>query len=132
MATFVLVHGGWHGGWCWKYVPPLLRSAGHDVFTPTLTGVGERAHLARPDTGLETHIQDIVGVLTYFRMWCSLVIVLADQLSRALPIVFLSESPILSTLMQPSPATDKLTWIVPHQRSGHERGPKDFSLKSSS
>src|SRR5215213_8165836 len=65
MTTFVLVHGGWHGGWCWKYVTPLLRAAGHAVFTPTLTGVGERAHLARPDTGLETHIQDIVGVLTY-------------------------------------------------------------------
>jgi pimeloyl-ACP methyl ester carboxylesterase len=65
MATFVLVPGGWHGGWCWKYVTPLLRTAGHDVFTPTLTGVGERARLARPDTGLETHIQDIVGVLTY-------------------------------------------------------------------
>src|SRR5262245_22882668 len=65
MATFVLVHGGFHGGWCWKYVTPLLRAAGHEVFTPTLTGVGERVHLARPDTSLETHIQDILGVLTY-------------------------------------------------------------------
>jgi pimeloyl-ACP methyl ester carboxylesterase len=65
MATFVLVHGGWHGGWCWKYVTPLLRAAGHAVFTTTLTGVGERAHLARPDTGLETHIQDVIGVFTY-------------------------------------------------------------------
>jgi len=65
MATFVLVPGGFHGGWCWKYVTPLLRAAGHEVFTPTLTGVGERAHLARPDTGLETHIQDILGVLSY-------------------------------------------------------------------
>lgn len=65
MTTFVLVHGGWHGGWCWKYVTPLLRAAGHAVYTPTLTGVGERAHLARPDTGLETHIQDVIGVLTY-------------------------------------------------------------------
>jgi pimeloyl-ACP methyl ester carboxylesterase len=65
MSTFVLVHGGFHGGWCWKYVTPLLRAAGHEVFTPTLTGLGERSHLARPDTGLETHIQDIIGVLTY-------------------------------------------------------------------
>lgn len=64
MTTFVFVHGGWHGGWCWKYVTPLLRAAGHDVFAPTLTGVGERAHLARPDTGLETHIQDVIGVIT--------------------------------------------------------------------
>jgi pimeloyl-ACP methyl ester carboxylesterase len=65
MATFVLVHGAWHGGWCWKYVTPLLRAAGHAVFTPTLTGVGERLHLARPDTGLETHIQDILGLISF-------------------------------------------------------------------
>lgn len=65
MATFVLVHGGWHGGWCWKYVAPLLRAAGHDVFTPTLTGLGERAHLVRLDIGLDTHVQDVIGVLTY-------------------------------------------------------------------
>jgi hypothetical protein len=64
MATFVLVHGAWHGGWCWKYVTPLLHAAGHDVFTPTLTGVGERTHLARPNTGLETHIQDVIGPQT--------------------------------------------------------------------
>ena len=65
MATYVLVHGGWHGGWCWKYVTPLLRAAGHEVFTPTLTGCGERTHLARTDTGLETHIQDVVNMLEY-------------------------------------------------------------------
>src|SRR5262245_18889346 len=65
MAIFVLIHGAWHGGWCWRYVIPLLRAAGHEVFTPTLTGVGERAHLARPDTSLETHIQDVVEVLTF-------------------------------------------------------------------
>ena len=44
MTTFVLIHGMWHGGWCWKKVTPSLRAAGHEVFTPTLTGVGERAH----------------------------------------------------------------------------------------
>jgi pimeloyl-ACP methyl ester carboxylesterase len=65
MATFVLVHGGWHGGWCWKRVTPLLRAAGHEVYTPTLTGFGERVHLARPEIGLETHIQDVLGVLEY-------------------------------------------------------------------
>jgi pimeloyl-ACP methyl ester carboxylesterase len=65
MTTFVLVHGGWHGGWCWKYVTPLLRAAKHEVYTPTLTGVGERAHLVRPGISLDTHIQDIIGVLTY-------------------------------------------------------------------
>ncbi len=65
VATFVLVHGAWHGGWCWKRVAPALRAAGHDVYTPTLTGLGERAHLANPSIGLETHVQDIVNVLNY-------------------------------------------------------------------
>src|SRR5713101_4428932 len=65
MATFVLVQGGWVGGWYWKRVTPLLSAAGHEVFAPTLTGLGERAHLAAPDIGLETHIQDVLGVLTY-------------------------------------------------------------------
>jgi pimeloyl-ACP methyl ester carboxylesterase len=65
MATFVLVHGAWHGGWCWKKLTPLLRRAGHDVFTPTLTGLGERSHLLAPDIGLNTHIRDIVAVLEY-------------------------------------------------------------------
>ena len=44
MASFVLVHGGGHGGWCWSRVAPLLRAAGHEVYTPTLTGLGERSH----------------------------------------------------------------------------------------
>ena len=65
MATYVLVHGAWHGGWCWKKVAPLLRHAGHEVFIPTLTGLGERAHLLTPEVDLTTHVQDIVGVLTY-------------------------------------------------------------------
>ena len=43
-STFVLVHGAWHGGWCWRRVADLLEAKGHKVFTPTLTGVGERSH----------------------------------------------------------------------------------------
>ena len=65
MATFLLVHGGWAGGWQWREVASLLRAAGHDVFTPTLTGLGERVHLASPDVGLDTHIQDILMALEY-------------------------------------------------------------------
>jgi pimeloyl-ACP methyl ester carboxylesterase len=65
MTTFVLVHGGFHGGWCWKRLLPLLHAAGHDVYTPTLTGLGERVHLAHPAIGLETHIQDILNVFEY-------------------------------------------------------------------
>ena len=65
MATYVLVHGACHGGWCWRRVAPLLRAAGHEVFAPTLTGLGERAHLAHRGIDLETHIQDVAAVLTY-------------------------------------------------------------------
>lgn len=61
--TFVLLHGTWHGGWCWARVSPLLRAQGHRVFAPTATGCGERAHLITPQTGLETHIQDVVSVI---------------------------------------------------------------------
>src|SRR5688572_726041 len=64
-APFVLVHGAWAGGWAWKRVAPLLRAQGHDVFTPTLTGLGERVHLASPDVNLDTHIEDIVNLLVY-------------------------------------------------------------------
>ena len=48
MSTFVLIHGAWHGGWCWERVAPLLRAAGHAVHTPTLTGLAERADLLNP------------------------------------------------------------------------------------
>jgi pimeloyl-ACP methyl ester carboxylesterase len=65
MATFMLVHGAFHGGWCWKKVLPLLRAGGHEVFTPTLTGLGERAHLLTPTTNLQTHVQDVTAVLEY-------------------------------------------------------------------
>ena len=63
MANFVLVHGAWHGGWCWRDTARALRAAGHDVYTPTHTGVGQRAHLAARDVTLETHIADIVGCI---------------------------------------------------------------------
>src|SRR5262249_14599804 len=63
--TFVLVHPAWHGAWFWKKLAPLLRDRGHAVFTPTLTGLGERSHLARPDIGLGVHVTDIVNVLEH-------------------------------------------------------------------
>jgi pimeloyl-ACP methyl ester carboxylesterase len=63
MSTFVLVHGAWHGGWCWDRVAPLLRSHGHEVHAPTLTGLSERAHLLSPTVGLDTHVEDIVRLL---------------------------------------------------------------------
>jgi pimeloyl-ACP methyl ester carboxylesterase len=63
MATFVLIHGAWHGGWCWKPVAAALRRAGHEVYAPSLTGLGERRHLAHRAIDLDTHVQDVVGLL---------------------------------------------------------------------
>jgi pimeloyl-ACP methyl ester carboxylesterase len=64
-TTYVLVHGAWHGGWCWQGVSEVLEKTGHRVFTPTLTGLGERAHLLTPEVGLRTHVEDIQGMLRY-------------------------------------------------------------------
>jgi len=69
MATFVFVHGAWHGGWCWARVAPLLRDAGHQVHTPTLTGHGERGHLLPSTVDLETNVRDVLAVLTYEDLW---------------------------------------------------------------
>lgn len=63
--TYVLVHGTWHGGWVWQEVAQHLRDAGHIVYCPTLTGCGERKHLASPDVGAETHITDITSLIEY-------------------------------------------------------------------
>lgn len=63
--TFVLVHGAWHGGWCWRLVADRLRADGHQVITPTLTGMGERHHLGRAETDFGTHVTDILQVLKY-------------------------------------------------------------------
>jgi pimeloyl-ACP methyl ester carboxylesterase len=65
MTDFVLVHGTWGGGWQWRAVAARLRERGHRVFTPTLTGLGEREHLATPQTGLDTHVADVAGVLAF-------------------------------------------------------------------
>ncbi|SIN69457.1 Pimeloyl-ACP methyl ester carboxylesterase [Parasphingorhabdus marina DSM 22363] len=64
-TRFLLVHGAWHGGWCWRDVAAGLREAGHEVFTPTLTGLGERAHLLSPEIGLQTHVDDILAVIRF-------------------------------------------------------------------
>jgi len=65
MATFLVAHGAWSAGWAWKKMRPLLRARGHELFTPTYTGLGERGHLASPAVDLETHIADILGVLQF-------------------------------------------------------------------
>ena len=66
--TFILVHGAWHGGWAWRHVVDRLRARGRIVFAPTLTGLGERAHLLRPGIDLSLHIADVLGVIKYERL----------------------------------------------------------------
>jgi pimeloyl-ACP methyl ester carboxylesterase len=65
VAVIVLAHGAWSAAWAWKKVRPLMAAAGHRFFAPTYTGLGERAHLASPLNDLETHIEDVVGVLKF-------------------------------------------------------------------
>ncbi|MFI0088189.1 alpha/beta fold hydrolase [Streptomyces bobili] len=63
MSTFLLVHGAWHSGRCWERVVPLLESAGHRAFAPSLTGYGDKAHLLGPEVGLDTHVEDVLKLI---------------------------------------------------------------------
>jgi pimeloyl-ACP methyl ester carboxylesterase len=65
MTTYVLVHGAWHGGWCWQRVTRLLQDKGHTVHAPTLTGVGERSHLSNPAINLTTHVLDVTNEIRW-------------------------------------------------------------------
>ncbi len=100
MSTFVLIHGGWHGGWCWRKLAKRLRAAGHEVFTPTLTGMGEREHLWSPDVGLSTHTQDVLRLIRF------------EQLSRII-LVGHSYGGTIMTLVadQIAPLIDALVYV---------------------
>ena len=65
MSTFVLVHGGGHGGWCWKWTAECLRKEGHEVYTPTLTGFGDRVHLTEAATSFRTFVTDVVNTIEF-------------------------------------------------------------------
>src|SRR5258708_39531274 len=65
MTDYVLIHGAWHGSWCWARVRRLLAAGAHRVFTPTLTGVGERFHLLSRDVGLDTHVADVANLMIW-------------------------------------------------------------------
>lgn len=98
MTTFVLCHGGWAGGWQWHEVAALLTSAGHEVFTPTFTGLGERNHLASPDVDLHTYIQDILMVLKY------------EKLSDVVLLGYSISGPVISGVAEK--AADKIDHLV--------------------
>jgi pimeloyl-ACP methyl ester carboxylesterase len=65
VATFLVAHGAWTGGWFWRKMFRPLRALGHELIVPTLTGLGERQHLAHPDIGLDTHITDILEAMRF-------------------------------------------------------------------
>ena len=65
MTDYVLIHGAWHGSWCWTRVRRLLAAGAHRVFTPTLTGLGERSHLLSRDVGLDTHVADVANLMIW-------------------------------------------------------------------
>jgi pimeloyl-ACP methyl ester carboxylesterase len=107
MAAYVLVGGGWLGGWCWQRVARRLREEGHDVFPATLTGLGHRVHLASTEVNLETHITDVVnliefedlhGVVLLGHSYAGLVVSgVADRVSeRISQMVYLDTAPIPS------------------------------------
>lgn len=93
MSAFVLIHGAWHGGWCWSRVATLLRAQGHEVHTPTLSGMGEHAHLASKQITLDTHIEDVVSYIESYELTgvvlaghsygCAIVTAAADRLEGA-------------------------------------------------
>jgi pimeloyl-ACP methyl ester carboxylesterase len=65
VATILLAHGAWSAAWAWKKMRPLMARSGHAFFTPSYTGLGERAHLANPTIDLDTHIEDVLSVLRF-------------------------------------------------------------------
>ncbi|MBW8855250.1 MAG: alpha/beta fold hydrolase, partial [Bradyrhizobium sp.] len=65
MTSFVLVHGAWHGGWCWRRVSDILTRRGHRVFAPTLTGLADRSHLLSGSVNVDTHVADIVNLIEW-------------------------------------------------------------------
>ena len=87
-TAMVLVHGSWHGAWCWKRVLPLLRGVGVETHAVTLTGVGERAHLLSPAVGIETHVQDIIGLIEAEELQRDLANAKVERVGEGIKITF--------------------------------------------
>lgn len=118
-TSIVLVHGAWHGAWCWRRVLPLLRAAGAEAHAVTLTGVGERAHLMSPLITLQTHVQDVIGLIEAEELqrvvlvghsYAGLVVTgAADRLQAAAPGVLAQLVYVDAVLPYPGDA-----WSTPH------------------
>jgi hypothetical protein len=78
-TTFVLVHGTGHGGWCWRFIDPILQAAGYDVYISTLTGLGASSHLLHElnKISLDTHVKDITNMIFY--LWVIVMVVWSSQ-----------------------------------------------------
>ncbi len=122
---FVLVHGAFHGGWCWRRVADRLRARGHRVFTPTLTGLGERRHQLDESVTLETWIEDVVGVIE------------SEELSDAVPVGHSFGGPVISGVAdRAAPRLRGLVYLdaflVPDGRSPLEMAPPGESERRAS
>lgn len=133
MANIVLVPGAWLGGWCWQGVAPALRAAGHTVYPVTLSGLGERVHLATPEIDLETHITDVANLMLYEDLtdvilvghsYAGIVVDgVADRLAeRISQLVYLDSGPLGNGIAQidfyPSEARELIEYQVAEEGDG--------------
>ncbi len=141
MGTFVLVPGAWLGGWAWKDVRELLRARGHEVHTPSLTGLGERAHLGGPDVDLDTHVADVVNLIAFEGLtgvtlvghsYAGLVVqVVADRIPERLDrVVWLDSAPLPDGMSMrdfgPPGARDRMDRRVERDGQGWRLPPPPF------
>lgn len=147
MTTFLICHGAWSASWAWGKVRPLLRAAGHEVHTPTYTGLGERAHLVSPQVDLETHIADVLATIEFENL-TSFVLVghsyggmvatgVADLMpERVQKLIYLDafvpengQSLIDARGPGPAlaPADEKVPWLIPPQPTPPDTSPGDLA-----
>src|SRR6516225_2489770 len=128
MPTFVLVHGSWAGSVVWRELAPRLRKAGHEVYAPTLTGIGARKHLLNREIDLDTHIQDVIGVIDDADLYDIVLAALPQfgdpQLQRAEPgiegalaVAIAPGAPLAAALV--APGTDQPLDVGLHQQLQH-------------
>ena len=144
MTTYVMVPGFWLGGWAWRPVADALRTRGHDVHTLSLTGMGERAHLARPDTDLDVHVTDVLNLLRYEDLrdvvlvghsyaGAAVITAAADRMpDRVSKLVFVDTGPLPDGVSQsefdePEAQAPKAN-LVATQGDGWRLPPPDWSL----
>lgn len=147
MTTFLICHGAWSAGWAWGKVRPLLRAAGHEVHTPTYTGLGERAHLVSPQVDLETHIADVLATIEFENL-LSFVLVghsyggmvatgVADRLpERVRKLIYLdafvpdngqSLVDARGAGLALAPADPAVPWLIPPQATPPDTSPEDLA-----